>query len=121
LFNKAAKLALVSTSLASICLTLWFVEFSKNWDWQQGCGYLLITLLMSLIWYGLIQLSARNLELPPIKIKSIKTANKEIVGFLLVYLLPLIKQPTNSISTPVLIFVAALFFSDCVQRPCLPL
>ena len=110
MLNKAAKLALVSTSLAPICLTLWFVEFSKNWDWLQGWGYLLITLLMSLICYGLIRLSARNLESLPIKIKSIKTADKEIVGFLLVYLLPLIKQSTNSISTPVLIFVAALFF-----------
>jgi hypothetical protein len=36
--NKVAKLALVSTSLAPICLTLWFVEFSKSWDWHEGLG-----------------------------------------------------------------------------------
>jgi len=108
--NKAAKLALVATSLAPICLTLWFVEFSKNWDWHQGWGFLLAALLMSITCYGLIRLSARKLESLPIKIKSIRTADKEIVGFLLVYLLPLIKQSSNSISMPVLVFVAVMFF-----------
>jgi len=108
--NKVAKFALVATSLAPICLTLWFVEFSKNWDWQQGWGFLLAALLMSITCYGLIRVSARKLESLPIKIKSIKTADKEIVGFLLVYLLPLIKQSSNSISTPVLVFVAVMFF-----------
>jgi hypothetical protein len=108
--NKVAKLALVSTSLAPICLTLWFVEFSKDWDWQQGWGYLVTALLLSLICFGLIRLSASKLESLPVKIKSIRTADKEIVGFLLVYLLPLIKQSTNSISMPVLVFVAIFFF-----------
>ena len=110
MLNKAAKFALVATSLAPICLTLWFVEFSKNRDWQQGWGYLLIALLMSVTCYGLIRMSARKLESLPIKIKSIRTADKEIVGFLLVYLLPLIKQSSNTISTPVLVFVAVMFF-----------
>ena len=110
MLNKIAKLALVATSLAPICLTLWFVEFSKNWDWQQGWGFLLAALLMSITCYGLIQLSTRKLESLPIKIKSIKTADKEIVGFLLVYLLPLIKQSSNTSSTPVLAFVTFLFF-----------
>lgn len=110
MLNKVAKLALVATSLAPICLTLWFVEFSKNWDWQQGWGFLVTALLMSITCYGLLRLSVGKLESLPIKIKSIRTADKEIVGFLLVYLLPLIKQSTNTISTPVLVFVASLFF-----------
>lgn len=110
MLHKVAKLALVATSLAPICLTLWFVEFSKNWDWQQGWGFLLTALLMTITCYGLLRLSVSNLESLPIKIKSIRTADKEIVGFLLVYLLPLIKQSTNTISMPVLVFVALLFF-----------
>jgi hypothetical protein len=110
LLNKAAKIALVSTSLAPICLTLWFVEFSKGWDWQQGWGYFLATVLMVVVCFGLVWLSARKLESLPVKIKSIRTADKEIVGFLLVYLLPLVKQAPNAISMPVLLFVAIFFF-----------
>lgn len=122
MLNKAAKLTLVATSLAPICLTLWFVEFSKAWDtkltfwqnmaanWQVGWGYLLATALMSLLCFLLVWLSGRNLERLPVKIKAVKTVDKEIVGFLLVYLLPLINQTNNTISLPVLVFIAVIFF-----------
>lgn len=122
MLNKAAKLSLVTTSLAPICLTLWFVEFSKAWDgklpfvtnmlgnWQIGINYLIAALLMSLICFGLVCLSSRKLEKLPVKIKSVKTVDKEIVGFLLVYLLPLINQGENHISVAVLIFIAIIFF-----------
>ena len=40
MLNKAAKLALVSTTLAPIFLTLWFVEISTAWEaalpWQHN-------------------------------------------------------------------------------------
>ena len=110
MLNKAAKLALVATSLAPICLTLWFVEFSKAWNWQAGWQYLLAAALLSLLCAGLVWLSGRNLEKLPVKIKAVKTVDKEIVGFLLVYLLPLIKQTNNTISVPVLIFISVIFF-----------
>lgn len=110
MLNKAAKLALVSTSLAPICLTLWFVEYSQHWDWQQGWGYLLVALVLSGLCFGLIRLSAHKLEPLSVTIRSVKTVDKEIVGFLLVYLLPLINQSQNSISVPVLVFIAVIFF-----------
>lgn len=110
MLNKAAKIALVSTSLAPICLTLWFVEFSKHWRWQQGWGYLLAAVLLTGLCFGLVWLSSRKLESLPVKIKAVKTVDKEIVGFLLVYLLPLINQTQNNISLPALIFIAAIFF-----------
>lgn len=110
MLNKAAKLALVSTSLAPICLTLWFVEFSKDWDWLAGWYYLLVAALLTGICGGLVFLASNNLEKLPVKIKAVKTVDKEIVGFLLVYLLPLINQTSNTISLPVLLFVAVIFF-----------
>jgi hypothetical protein len=122
--NRLAKLALVSTALAPICLTLWFVEMSSAWQgdvswaenlaayWLTGSGYLLAALVMSGLCFGLVWLSAsrHGLERLPVKIKSVKTVDKEIVGFLLVYLLPLINQSQSTISVPVLVFVAVLFF-----------
>lgn len=124
MLNRLAKLALVSTALAPICLTLWFVEMSSAWQgdvswaenlaayWLTGSGYLLAALVMSGLCFGLVWLSAsrHGLERLPVKIKSVKTVDKEIVGFLLVYLLPLINQSQSTISVPVLVFVAVLFF-----------
>lgn len=122
MLNKVAKIALVATSLAPISLTLWFVEFSKAWDskitiyqnltmnWHVGWGYLFTTALMSLLCFVLVWLSGRNLEKLPVKIKAVKTVDKEIVGFLLVYLLPLMNQTNNTISLSVLVFIAIIFF-----------
>jgi len=36
MLNRLAKLALVSTSIAPICLTLWFVEISSKWNLEQS-------------------------------------------------------------------------------------
>lgn len=124
MLNRLAKLALVSTALAPICLTLWFVAISSAWQgnllladnlaahWQVGSSYLLTALALSCLCFGLVRLSASRygLERLPVKIKSVKTADKEIVGFLLVYLLPLINQSQSTISLPVLVFVAVVFF-----------
>lgn len=124
MLNRLAKLALVSTALAPICLTLWFVELSNAWQsalpfadnvgahWRAGIAYLFAALVLSGLCLGLVWLSSSRygLERLPVKIKSVKTADKEIVGFLLVYLLPLINQSHNSISLSVLIFVALIFF-----------
>ena len=124
MLNRLAKLALVSTALAPISLTLWFVEISSAWQpgvpwsenlaahWLTGSGYLLAALVLSGLCFGLVWLSAsrHGLERLPVKIKSVKTVDKEIIGFLLVYLLPLINQSQSTISLPVLMFVAVIFF-----------
>lgn len=124
MLNKAAKLALVATSLAPIFLTLWFVELSSVWEtalpwshnftshWQAGSGYLLAALMLCVLCFSIVWLAASRygLERLPVKIKAVKTVDKEIVGFLLVYLLPLINQSQNTISVPVLVFIAVIFF-----------
>lgn len=128
MLNRLAKLALVSTALAPICLTLWFVEISRAWQrdvpwsenladhWLVGSGYLLAALVLSGLCFGLVWLAASRygLERLPVKIKSVKTVDKEIVGFLLVYLLPLINQSQSTISVPVLVFVAGGCAEFCV-------
>jgi hypothetical protein len=122
MLNKTSKFALVGTSLSPICITLWFITVCKNWNkaqnllenikanWHQGWGYLLTALTMTAVCFLLIWLAGRKLEKLPIQIKAVKTVDKEIVGFLLVYLLPLINQSTNTVSIPVLVFIAVIFF-----------
>jgi hypothetical protein len=122
MLNKFVKMALVATALAPICLTLGFVEISSVCQsnlpfadnhaahWQAGSAYLLAALLMIVVCFGLVKLSASRLERLPVEIKAVKTVDKEVVGFLLVYLLPLINQSQNSISLHALVFVAVIFF-----------
>lgn len=84
MLNKLAKLALVSTALAPICLTLWFVEIASVWQrdvpwskdlvahWLVGSNYLLAALVLCGLCFGLVWLSAsrHGLERLPVKIKS---------------------------------------------------
>ena len=94
MLNKIAKLSLVATSLAPICLTLWFIEICKIWDekatflsnisnhWLAGFNYFLIAFLLTLVCWGLIALSKQQLEKIPVQINAVKTVDKEIVGLL---------------------------------------
>lgn len=71
---------------------------------------MLVAVLLTLLCGGLVRLSGKKLEKLPVKIQAVRTVDKEIVGFLLVYLLPLINQTSNTINLPTLIFIAVIFF-----------
>ena len=110
MLNRFAKLSLVATSLAPIFLTLWFIDFSKRWVWSDGLIFLAAALFLTFICWGLLSLSKAKLEKLPLEITSVKTADREIVGFILVYLLPLINESSLKINSTVLAFVTGLFF-----------
>ena len=110
MLSKLSKTSLVSTALAPICLTLWFIKYSKQWKYTDGLPFLIIAIVLAIICWGLLKLSSKKLEKIPSKIATVKTADKEIVGFILVYLLPLINQTSTSMDSHVLVFVSVLFF-----------
>jgi hypothetical protein len=110
MLSKLAKFSLVATSLAPIFLTLWFVDFSKKWEWSEGLFYLITALLLTFICWILLSLSKTRLEKLPLEINSVKTADNEMIGFILAYLLPLINKSSMQIDPWVLVFVMALLF-----------
>ena len=109
MLSKLAKFSLVATSIAPIFLTLWFVNFSKNWNWKEGLGYLLLALLLTLLCWILLYLSGKRLEKLKLEITSVKTADNEMIGFILAYLLPLMNQSSLEIESRVMFVVALLF------------
>jgi hypothetical protein len=110
MLNKITKLFLVSTSFAPVFLTLWFSEFSKTWKLMDGIWYFIITLTLIELCFMIMWLSTKYLEIMPVQIESISTSDKEIVGFILAYLLPLINQSAFQINNNLLIFILVLFF-----------
>ncbi len=110
MLSKLSKLFLTSTSLAPLFLTLWFIEFSTNWDFGAGLRFLIIAIILTTICGVLIFIAKSKLESFPIQVSSIKTADKEIIGFVLVYLLPLISKSALEINNSVLYFILFLFF-----------
>lgn len=110
MLSKFAKIALTATSIAPVFITLWFVKFSNNWYWGDGIEYLIITMFLTLICWGLLSLSRKRLQKLPLVINSVKTADNEMIGFIVAYLLPLINKSSLDVDIRVLIFVIFLLF-----------
>lgn len=87
MLSKLLKFLLVVTSFAPVFITLWFADFSVNWDITKGWYYLVITVLMVALCFIIMKIAKNKLEKLPVKIQSIKTADKEVISFIVAYLL----------------------------------
>lgn len=110
MLSKLTKVLLVSTSFSPVFLTLWFAEFSKAWELKEGWFYLAIAILLSILCFSIMKIARKNLESMPVRITAISTSDKETVGFIIVYLLPLINQTSIQINFYLLLFILLIFF-----------
>ena len=109
MLSKVAKFLLVSTSLAPVLLTMWFISFHREWNICDGWPYLLIAALLVFVCFLILRFSKKEIASISIEIKEVQTADKEIVGFFLTYLVPLITSPLN-FGWEVALFVGLLMF-----------
>jgi MFS family permease len=109
--NKFGKLALMATSLAPI-LGAFAVNYFAHRDWWGGGICLGIGVLLALTCWWVIRRCRKTLPEEPLTTKKVKTADKEVVAFLLVYLLPLFTKElifTGNWMTPVYIVAVIAF------------
>lgn len=87
------KILLVATAFAPVLLTFAFVEFWKaaegKGNWFNGCILIVGVVFLTAACFWVLGKAKRDLPLHNVSIKSIKPADKELVGFVLAYLLPL--------------------------------
>jgi hypothetical protein len=83
-----AKISLVATSLAPILLTLAFLAHMAGHNYAAvgwAAGVVLLVAVASLI----LSAASHQLQVFPLEVGKLKTADREIVAFLLTYVLPL--------------------------------
>lgn len=90
MLGKLAKALLVCTSIAPVLFTLAFIEYRGGNFWFAGARYVLIASLLALVCWAVLQAADRQLQIIPFKIQSASTADKEVLGFLLTYIIPLL-------------------------------
>ncbi len=95
---------MVLTSVSPVLFTLWFKEFSIDWDIRKGFFWLIFSIVLIILAYLILKISLKKLEIIDIKVQSIGTADKEILSFIFAYLLPLIE-----VDLKILIFILVLF------------
>jgi hypothetical protein len=109
MLSKVAKTVMVATAFAPILLTLAFVNWWTDQPSVFWIGYGTGALLLALVCVLILKESARRLERVSVPIESVKPADKEVLAFILSYLLPLANVSNlNRIDPAVLIFIVLL-------------
>ena len=108
MFSKSAKLALVAASFAPVLLTLGWIRFVDGRIWPDAISYFVAAGLTVGLCLLLIGAARSQLEVIPFNPTSISTADAEIVGFVLAYLLPFVDAAGMSVKPSVFWFVMAL-------------
>lgn len=108
MLRSLSKFLLASTAFAPVLLTTAAVCFLKK-EVMVGFLLLVITLMAVLICLWVMAAAKRNLSVNKISIKSLKPADKELLGFLLAYLLPLARG-TGTAFEPIPLMIALTMF-----------
>lgn len=109
MFRFLPKLSLASTAFAPVLFTCAAVLFfQKSYGWMAALLSFALFLVLVCVW--VMRAAKRDLSPNPVSIKSLKPADKELLGFLLAYLLPLARG-TGTVFEPVPLGIAlAMFF-----------
>lgn len=112
MLSAIAKPLLVSTSLSPVLIAYGINAYSDGkdaWDYLRWFGAAILLVCLCLM---IMQFAKTKLERQHLRFRSIKCSDKEVMTFLLAYLLPLIPAKTIGISGHTLtgIFVFVMFF-----------
>jgi len=111
MLTKLAKLALVATAFAPVLLTYAMAYALRGEFWPNGFVLVAVAALLVVLCILVIRAARNLLELLPFPVQAVKTADSEIVGFILAYLLPLVNSSTNIVDARILAFVLVMFFA----------
>lgn len=87
--NRFATLLLVATSFAPVLFTLAFVATRRS-EWITAACYVLAASLLCGLCLMVLKEVANRVPSVAFPVTSVKSADKEIIGFVLSYLLPLV-------------------------------
>lgn len=92
MLNKLAKFLLVSTSLSPILGAVAVNQYAIGKPWTTWFTWLAVALLLVLICWLLLKLAANHAQKQTLRIGEFENSDKEVLAFLLAYLLPFISS-----------------------------
>lgn len=98
MLNRFAKALLVATSIAPVFFTLAFISYRTGDFWPSGVSYIAIAFGLAAICALLLRAAKTQLQTVRFNIESASTADKEVLGFLLTYILPIVFAGTSDIA-----------------------
>lgn len=91
MLSNFAKFLLVATSIAPILVTFGIVELSQpDISWWRVVFYFALGAVLLLLCWAIVRVATAKMQRLPFRPASIKSADSEVVGFMVAYLLPLV-------------------------------
>ncbi|HDR9473299.1 hypothetical protein [Burkholderia multivorans] len=111
MFGKIVKTYFIATALSPVCFSLSYVISLKHGFLPWGLAALAVAAALGGSCLGIVNLAKKHLETLPITIKKAKSADKDVIGFFVAYVLPLFFAKTVTLEpAAIFIFIAMLAF-----------
>lgn len=108
MFSWFARLVLVATALAPVCLVYAWVLYAEGYTGYSVAAVLFATALVISAWL-LLSAASRNLERTKFKPVSVEAADRESMGFMLLYLSPLFTAQFGALNLNILVPTILVF------------
>ncbi len=92
MLNRLATFLLVSTSLAPVLGAVAVNQFALRRSWYNWASWLIVAVLLTAICWLLLKYSTKSIQKDVFRIKEFERNDKEILAFLLAYLLPFLSS-----------------------------
>ena len=89
MFSRPIKYLLVTTSIAPVIFVYWLVGILRTGSYTKNYFLLIVLITLLFACKYLLSMAKNKLDIRPINVKSIKSADHNIISFLFVYLLPI--------------------------------
>lgn len=110
MLNFFAKFLLVTTSFAPVLLTYAVALYTRQGATQKVAVLVGVSVAAVILCLSIIYEAGRRLERQTFPVQLVKSADREIVSFVLSYLLPLVPATTDKLTVPVLTAAAIVLF-----------
>ncbi|MCR9257790.1 MAG: hypothetical protein NXI16_17035 [Alphaproteobacteria bacterium] len=108
MLNWLAKLLLTSTAIAPVLLTYAWVAYQAG-ESKQAATLLGVCIVLILVCLGLLRYAKANLERMNFSATTVEAADRENMGFLLLYLLPLFTAQFSTLNWQVWVPAIVIF------------
>jgi len=92
MLNTVARLLLVSTSLAPVLGAVAVSQYAHGEPWLRWSAWLVAALMLVFLCWAMLRYAAHNAQKHVFHIKEFERNDKEVLAFLLAYLLPFISK-----------------------------
>jgi MFS family permease len=98
MLNRFAKFLLAATSMSPILGAIAVSQYSQGKSWESWTPWLVVAACLALICWGVLSYAAKYAQSEEVTIKEFERHDKEVLAFLIAYLLPFISADSMTLN-----------------------